>query len=148
MKTFRLLAAAPVAAFFLIISASSADSPAVAPAAPVTASASATDPAGNWKWSITPPNSDQSFESTAKLDFKDGKLTGTVTGRMGSAPISDGSVKDGTIAFTVVRERDDQKFVIKHAGKLAGDAIKGTIEFPGFGGGDPMKFDWNATRVK
>ncbi len=148
MKTFRLLAAAPVVAFLLIISASAADSPAVAPAAPATASAAATDPAGNWKWSITPPNSDQSFESTAKLDFKDGKLTGTVTGRMGPAPISDASVKDGTIAFTIVRERDDQKFVIKYAGTLAGDAIKGTIDFPAFGGGDPMKFDWNATRVK
>jgi hypothetical protein len=141
MKTTRLLAAALVAAFLLIINASAADSPAAAPAA-------AADPTGNWKWSITPPNSGQSFESTAKLDFKDGKLTGTVTGRMGEAPISDASVKDGAIAFSVVRERDDQKFVIKYAGKLAGDAIKGTIEFPGFGGGDPMKFDWDATRTK
>ena len=147
MKTLRLWAAAPVAAFFLIISASAADSPAVA-ATPGAASAAATDPSGNWTWSITLPNSDQSFESTAKLDFKDGKLTGTVTGRMGPAPISDASVKDGTIAFTIVRERDDQKFVIKYAGKLAGDAITGTIDFPAFGGGDPMKFDWNATRVK
>jgi len=82
MKTTRLLAAALVAAFLLIINASAADSPAAAPAA-------AADPTGNWKWSITPPNSGQSFESTAKLDFKEGKLTGTVTGRMGETPISD-----------------------------------------------------------
>ena len=146
MKTYRLLAAASVAALVLIVNAPAADSLAVtAAAAPAAASA---DPTGNWQWSITPPNSDQSFQSTAKLDFKDGKLTGTVTGRMGEAPVSDGSVKDGAIAFIVVRERDGQKFVIKYAGKLAGDAIKGTIEFPGFGGGDPMKFDWNANRTK
>jgi hypothetical protein len=95
------------------------------PAAPAVA----TDPTGNWKWSITPPNSGQSFESTAKLDFKEGKLTGTVTGRMGETPISDATfAPDGAIAFSVARERDGQKFVMKYAGKLAGDAIKGTID--------------------
>jgi len=149
MKTLRLLAAAPVAAFLLIVSASAADSPAVTPAAPAAAPAAATDPTGAWKWSITPPNSGQSFESTAKLDFKDGKLTGTVTGRMGPAPISDATFSpDGTIAFSIVRERDGEKFVVKYAGKFAGDAIKGSIEFPGFGGGDPMKMEWSATRAK
>ena len=141
MKTFRLFAAAFVAVFVLIINAVAADSPA--------APAVAADPTGNWKWSITPPNSGQSFESTAKLDFKEGKLTGTVTGRMGETPISDATfAPDGAIAFSVARERDGQKFVIKYAGKLAGDAIKGTIVFPDFGGGDPMKMDWNATRAK
>jgi hypothetical protein len=149
MKTYRLLAAAFVAAFLLIINATAADSPAVAAAAPAAAPAASADPAGNWKWSITPPNSDQSFESTAKLEFKEGKLTGTVTGRMGETPISDATfAPDGAIAFSVVRERDGQKFVLKYAGKLAGGAIKGTIVFPDFGGGDPMKMDWNATRTK
>jgi len=148
MKTIRLFAAASVAVFALILNAAAADSPAVASAAPATASAAA-DPTGNWKWSITPPNSGQSFESTAKLVFKDGKLTGTVTGRMGETPISDATfASDGAIAFSVVRERDGQKFVVKYAGKLAGDAIKGTIDFPDFGGGDPMKMDWSATRAK
>jgi hypothetical protein len=149
MKTYRLFAAAFVAVFSLIINASAADSPAVASAAPAPASAAAADPAGNWKWSITPPNSGQSFESTAKLVFKDGKLTGTVTGRMGETPISDATLaSDGAIAFSVVRERDGQKFVLKYSGKLTGDTIKGTIEFPDFGGGEPMKMDWNATRTK
>ena len=132
MKTSRLFAAAFVAVFSLIINAVAADSPA-APAAPA-------DPTGNWKWSITPPNSGQSFESSVKLEMKDGKLTGILTGRMGDTPISDATFgQDGAIAFSVVRERDGQKLVMKYAGKLAGDAIKGTIDFPGFGGGDPMK---------
>ena len=147
MKTIRLCAAAFVAVFTLIINASAADSPAVASAAPT--SSAAADPTGNWKWSITPPNSGQSFESTAKRVFKDAKLTGTVTGRMGETAISDASFgPDGAIAFSVVRERDGQKFVVKYAGKLVGDAIKGTIDFPGFGGGDPSKMDWSATRTK
>jgi hypothetical protein len=145
MKTSRLFAAAFVAVFSLIINAVAADSP----AAPATAPAASADPAGNWKWSITPPNSGQSFESSVKLEMKDGKLTGILTGRMGETPISDATfAPDGTIAFSVARERDGQKFVMKYAGKLAGDAIKGTIDFPGFGGGDPMKMDWNATRAK
>ena len=121
---------------------------ATTPAAAVVA-ATAADLTGNWKWSTTPPNSGQSFESSVKLEMKDGKLTGILTGRMGETPISDATFgPDGAIAFAVVRERDGQKFVMKYAGKLAGDAIKGTIMFPDFGGGDPMKMDWNATRAK
>ena len=121
---------------------------ATTPAAAVVA-ATAADLTGNWKWSITPPNSGQSFESSVKLEMKDGKMTGILTGRMGETPISDATFgPDGAIAFSVVRERDGQKFVMKYAGKLAGDAIKGTIDFPGFGGGDPMKLEWNAARAK
>jgi hypothetical protein len=123
--------------------------PAAATTTPAAAPTAAADPTGTWKWSITPPNSDQSFEASVKLAMNDGKLTGIYTGRMGEAPISDATFSpDGAIAFSVVRERDGMQFVIKYAGKLAGDAIKGSFEFPGFGGGDPMKMDWNATRAK
>ena len=43
---------------------------------------------------------------------------------------------------------NDTKFVIKYAGKLEGDAIKGTIERPGRDGGAATKTDWTATRAK
>ena len=119
---------------------------ATAPAAANTA-APAADPSGIWKWSITTPNGDN-FAVSLKLEFKNGQLTGVYTGRLGEAPISDASFRDGAIAFSVVREFDGNKFVIKYQGRLEGDALKGIIEIPGFGGGDPLKVDWNASRAR
>jgi hypothetical protein len=119
---------------------------AAAPAA-VDAAAPAADPSGYWKWSFTTPNGD-TFAVALKLEFKNGQLTGVYTGRLGEAPISDASFKDGAIAFSVVRELDGNKFVIKYQGRLEGDALKGSIELPGFGDGGPTKIDWNASRAR
>lgn len=58
----------------------------------------AADPAGAWKWTITPPNGDP-IEISVKLEFKDGKLTGTYQSPFGEAAISKGTFKDGAIAF-------------------------------------------------
>jgi hypothetical protein len=109
--------------------------------------AQAGDPTGSWKWTIQTPTGD-AVDVALKLALKDGTLTGEYSNRFGPAPISDASFKDETVAFSVLRELDGNKFTVKYSGKLAGDSIKGTIEFPGFGGGDPVKMDWNATRVK
>ena len=112
----------------------------------MTTGAFAADIAGNWKWTTQGQNGAQ--ESTAKFELKEGKLTGTVTSPRGEAAISAGSVKEGAVAFNIEREFNGNKMVIKYAGKLDGDAIKGTIERPGRDGGDPTKMDWTATRVK
>ena len=121
----------------------------VAAPAPKAALAAAANPTGNWEWAFTPPNSDQSFQSLLKLEWKDGKLTGILTGRMGETPITAATFgPDGAIAFAVERERDGNKFVVKYSGKLAGDTIKGTMELPGWNGGEPRMVDWNATRGK
>ena len=112
----------------------------------MSVAAFAADPSGNWKWSVD--FNGQSFESSARLDVKEGKLTGTLTSPMGEVPITEGSFKDGVVAFVLALERDGDKFVIKYQGKLEGDAITGSIDFPGFNGGEPMKLDWKATRVK
>lgn len=92
------------------------------------------------------PNGESS-ESTLKLELKDGKLTGSVTGRRGETAISDATFADGSIKFSVVRERNDQKFIMKYDGKLEADAIKGTIEMPGRDGAAPRKVDWNAHKA-
>jgi len=128
MKTLRLLSAASVA--FLAASA-----------------ALAGDPSGSWKWKVTTPNGD-AIDISLKLELKDGKLAGTYSSRFGDAPITEASFKDDAIAFSVEREFDGNKFTIKYQGKLDGDSIKGSLELPGFGGGDPTKMDWNATRTK
>ena len=108
--------------------------------------AQAGDPTGSWSWTVSTPNGDIAI--SASFEHKDGLLTGTYTSPFGEAPISDGSFKDDAIAFSVERELDGNKFTIKYQGKLDGDSIKGSLELPGFGGGEPTKLDWNATRAK
>jgi hypothetical protein len=83
------------------------------------------DPTGTWTWSFAAPNG-QSFEQTATLKVAGDKVSGTVTGRRGDAPISEGTFKDGQVTFAVVRERDGRKMTAKYTGKVEGDAIKGT----------------------
>ncbi len=136
MKTLRLLLAAPVAAFVLAVSA---------PAAEAT-------PAGTWKWTQPGRGGAAGVERTLQLELKDGALGGTLLGwqagemRIPDTPISAASFKDGAIAFNVELTFGDNKFVVKYAGKLEGDTIKGQIERPGFNGGEATKTDWLAKR--
>jgi hypothetical protein len=102
-------------------------------------------PAGLWKWTLETPTGD-SIEASATLQFEDGKLTGTYRSPFGEAKISKASFADGAIAFEVERELDGNKFVLKFSGKLEGDTINGTIELPGFDGGEPSKMAWRAKR--
>ena len=111
----------------------------------LTLSAFAADISGKWKWTAQGRNGP--METIATLALKDGALTGTVSGRMGDAPIGDASLKDGKVAFTVTREFDGNKFVIKYEGKFEGDTITGTIERPGRDGDAPVKLEWKATRA-
>ncbi len=109
-------------------------------------SALAADISGQWKWMMQGRNG--SIEAHATLALKDGVLTGTVSGRMGDAPIGDASFKDGKVHFTVTREFNGNTIVIKYDGQLEGDTITGTIERPGFNEHDaPMILEWKATRA-
>ncbi len=110
-----------------------------------TVAAFAADLSGNWKWTAQGRNGP--MEATAKLLLKDGALTGTVSGRMGDAPIGDATFKDGNLAFTVTREFNGNTIVIKYAGKFEGDTITGTIERPGRDGDAPLTLEWKATRA-
>ncbi|MBI5690136.1 MAG: hypothetical protein HZC55_08545 [Verrucomicrobia bacterium] len=118
----------------------------------LTAATFAADPTGTWKWS-TPGRDGQAFESTLKLELKDGKLSGTMVGiqrdqfQIPDTPIGDASFKGDVVAFTVTREFNGNKFTSKYEGKLEGDTIKGTSERPGRDGGT-TKRDWVAKRAK
>jgi hypothetical protein len=105
MTTLRKFLAASCAAFVL------------------TVAAVAADPTGTWKWTTEGRNGP--MEATAKLELKDGALSGTISGRMGDAPIGEASFKDN----------------------LERDTITGTIERPSREGGT-TKVDWKATRQK
>jgi hypothetical protein len=111
----------------------------------VTAVAFAADPTGTWSWKQTMRNG-ESHPITLKLDLKGAALTGTISGRYGDTPISQGSVQGDRIAFEIVRTFNDNTFTIKYSGKIQGDTITGKIELPGFDGGTPRMIDWKATR--
>jgi len=103
------------------------------------------DPTGTWKWSVTFNN--QTRERTLKLKLDGEKLTGTMLGRNNTeTAIEDASFKDGTVAFTVTRERNGQKFTTKYNGKLDGDTIKGKSESER--NGQLQSRDWEAKREK
>ncbi len=98
------------------------------------------DPTGTWKWSVM--FGDQTREFTVKL-----KLTGAMVGRDGGeTAIEEASFKDGTVAFSVTRERDGQKRTTKYNGKVDGDTIKGKSEFER--NGEKQSRDWEAKRSK
>lgn len=133
MNILRILLTACFAACFLSATAWAADA----------------SPTGTWKWTVQ-ARSGQGFEQTLKLDFQNGKLTGTLIGARTSqfqvpdTPIADASFENGTIKFTVTREFNGNKFTTKYEGRLDGDSIRGTAER----GGDGTKRDWHAQRVK
>lgn len=128
MKTLRTLFLAPAAALVFAVSAFAAD------------------PSGTWKWTTTNPEG-ESFESSLKLELKEGKLAGTVSGRRGETAITDATFANDTVKFSVARGRDGQPWVMKYEGKLESDTIKGTIDMPRRDGAEPRKVEWNAKRA-
>jgi len=105
------------------------------------------DPTGTWKWKTKFGKNE--VEQSLKLELKDGKLTGTLTGGGKTATetkIEDGKFKDGELSFTVTRERKGEKIMSKYTGKVSDDTIKGSIttDF----GGKENKADWEAKKVK
>jgi hypothetical protein len=113
-----------------------------------TVAAFAGDPTGTWTWTAPGRGGGPGRPTKLTLQLKDGALTGSVSGRNGDTAISDASFKDDAIAFSITRTFGDNTFTMKYAGKLDGDTITGTFERPNPDGGDPVKTDWKATRVK
>jgi hypothetical protein len=104
------------------------------------------DPTGTWKWKTK--FNDKEFERTLKLELKDGKLTGTISGFGGKAkdnPIEDGKFKDGEVSFSTKGGKGGTT-VTKYSGKVSGDTIKGTITRDV--DGKETKTDWEAKKEK
>lgn len=101
--------------------------------------------AGKWKWSFE--RNGQTMETTLTLKQDGEKITGKITGRNNTeTDIEDAKLKDGDLAFKVVRERNGQKFTAAYKGKLSEDTLKGTIEMER--DGQKNSRDWEAKRVK
>lgn len=110
-------------------------------------------PAGTWKWSAG--RAGQVAEQTLKLDYQEGRLSGTLLGSQGGpvkfpdTPIAEATFKDGVVRFSVTREAGGRSATTKYEGKLEGDTLRGTREFPDLqGGGAPVRREWVAHRAK
>jgi hypothetical protein len=87
----------------------------------------------------------QTREVTFNFKAEGGKLTGTVSGRQGDTPISDGTVKGDDISFTQTFEAQGNTIKVIYTGKVSGDEIKMTRKREG---GDQPATEFTAKRVK
>ena len=103
---------------------------------------------GTWKWTMPGRNGGPDRTNTLTLKVEGEKLTGNISspGRNGvtETAISDGTIKDGALAFSVTREFNGNKMVIKYSGKVEGDTIKGKAESER--NGQANSRDWEAKR--
>jgi hypothetical protein len=103
---------------------------------------------GTWKSTFkTQDGTERTITYKFKLDGD--KVTGTVSGRNNTeTAIENGTFANGTLSFSVTRERNNAKVTTKYEAKLDGDTLKGSSESPGRDGGEARKRDWTATREK
>jgi hypothetical protein len=88
----------------------------------------AADVTGKWKAEF-PGRDGQTMTSTLTLKAEGETLTGTISGRMGETPISEGKISGDDISFVVVRNFQGQEMKSKYTGKVAGDEIKMSVQF-------------------
>ena len=96
----------------------------------------------NGKWSADIPGRNGNTQTTTftfTVDATAMTVTGTVSGRMGDMPITNGKVTADTITFDVVRNFNGNSITMSYSGKADGDTIKFTRTFSGGapGGGGP-----------
>lgn len=82
----------------------------------------AADVTGKWVGKMETPNGARDMTFNLKQDGD--KLTGTVPGRNGESPVSEGTVKGDDVAFTVVRSVNGQERKTAYTGKVAGGELK------------------------
>jgi hypothetical protein len=83
------------------------------------------------KWVAEMPGRDgNTMTQTYVLKVDGAVLTGTVAGRGGETPISNGKVDGDNISFEVTRSRGEQSFTMKYTGKIEGDTLKLTWSGP------------------
>jgi hypothetical protein len=108
------------------------------------------DPAGTWTWSTPGRNGGPDRTNTLVLKVEGDKVTGKLStpGRGGQATdteIKDAKLKGEELSFAVVREFNGNSITNKYMGKLAGDTIKGKMEFANRDG-EAQSRDWEAKR--
>ena len=109
----------------------------------LAASSFAADVSGKWAAEMRGPQGAMITTFTFKVEGE--KLTGTVSGRGGETPITDGAVKGDEVSFNVTRTMNGNEMKMAYKGKVAGDEIKMTRTRQG---GDQPPQEFTAKRVK
>lgn len=100
----------------------------------------------NGKWvAQVPGRQGGTQENTFTFKAEGEKLTGTVTGPRGEAPIADGMIKGDDISFTQTFEMQGNSIKVIYKGKVSGDEIKFTRMREG---GNQPPTEFTAKRVK
>jgi hypothetical protein len=99
---------------------------------------------GKWVAQV-PGRGGQPRETTFTFKADGAKLTGTVSGMQGDAPISDGTIKGDDISFTQTFNAQGNSIKLIYTGKVSGDEIKMTRKRDG---GDQPATEFTAKRVK
>jgi hypothetical protein len=102
----------------------------------------AADPTGKWVAQV-PGRQGQMREMTITLKAEGEKLTGSISGRQGDTPISDGQIKGDDLSFTVTQSRQGNEVKVNYKGKISGDEIKFTRTV-----GDRPPVEFTAKRAK
>ncbi len=90
----------------------------------------AADITGKWTAQV-PGRGGQTREMTFNFKASGDTLTGTVSGRQGDMPISDGKIKDDEISFVVKMSFGGNEVKQDYKGKVSGDEIKFTVSREG-----------------
>ncbi|MBI3400872.1 MAG: hypothetical protein HY048_05575 [Acidobacteria bacterium] len=99
-----------------------------------------TNIAGDWEITITSPQGPNTSQITFKQDGE--SVTGTFKSPMGELPFKGGTLSGNDLKFSFTIDIQGQSLEILIAGKVDGDAMKGTANFGGFADGD-----WTAKRI-
>ncbi len=102
--------------------------------------ARAVDVTGDWAITVSTDQGPISATLTIKVDGE--KLTGTITGDVGTIPI-EGTAKEGDISFSFYYPTGNGDIPVTMTGKVDGDTVKGTYDAGTEGSGD-----WSGSRVK
>jgi hypothetical protein len=87
--------------------------------------AQAGDITGKWTAQV-PGRGGETRETTFNFKVEADKLTGTVSGRQGDTPISDGKITGDEISFNVVMNFQGNEMKLAYKGKVSGEEIKFT----------------------
>ncbi len=90
----------------------------------------AADVSGKWVAQM-PGRGGETREATFTFKVDGDQLTGSVSGRRGDMPISDGKIDGDDISFTQVMEFNGNQMKLIYKGKVSGDEIKFTRQREG-----------------
>ena len=84
--------------------------------------------AGMWRLTVA-YQPGVTFQPTLKLAQTGSALSGAYAGEQGETPITNGLVLGDEILFEVARNREGKNYKLKYTGRVAGDIIKGRVNY-------------------